>query len=98
MRHPARQRVAFAAVSRRVSLWPAPVPTRRLMRIPHLPGARMADPIRYVASTTIPLYTAKTGGKKRMELLWGDRVRLLTQTGSRVRVMARGLEGYVDRA
>jgi beta-lactamase superfamily II metal-dependent hydrolase len=58
----------------------------------------MADPIRYVASTTIPLYTAKTGGKKRMELLWGDRVRLLTQTGSRVRVMARGLEGYVDRA
>ena len=58
----------------------------------------MADPIKYVAETTVPLYEEKTGNQKRMQLLWGDRVRLLTQSGTRLRVKARGLEGYVDPA
>jgi beta-lactamase superfamily II metal-dependent hydrolase len=58
----------------------------------------VADQIKYVATDTTPLYTGSAGRTKRMELLWGDRVRLQTTSGSRLRARARGLEGYVERA
>ena len=51
--------------------------------------------IDYINSDTAPLYEAATGSRKRMELLWGDRVQVLTTSGSRRKVKARGAQGYV---
>jgi beta-lactamase superfamily II metal-dependent hydrolase len=54
----------------------------------------MAD-IRYVNRTTIPFYKKVTGSAKRGHLLWGDRVRVLDDTGARLEVKARGRTGFV---
>ena len=54
--------------------------------------------IRYVATDTTKLFSDSAGRKKRSELLWGDRVQLLTTSGSLLRVKARGAEGYVKKA
>lgn len=51
--------------------------------------------IDYVKSDTATLYEQATGSKRLMELLWGDSVRVLTTSGSRRRVRARGHEGYI---
>ncbi len=51
--------------------------------------------IEYIKSDTAPLYESLTGNKKRMELLWGDSVRVLSTSGARRKVKARGIEGYV---
>ena len=51
--------------------------------------------IDYIKSDTAPLYESLTGSKKRMELLWGDSVRVLSNSGARRKVKARGIEGYV---
>jgi beta-lactamase superfamily II metal-dependent hydrolase len=56
----------------------------------------MADEIKYVATPTAPLYAQASGSKRRIELLWGDRLRLLDTGGARWRVRARGIEGFVD--
>lgn len=58
----------------------------------------MADPVKYVDAFTAPLYAQSTGTKRRIELLWGDRIRVIDPTGPRLRVRARGVEGYVDPA
>jgi beta-lactamase superfamily II metal-dependent hydrolase len=52
--------------------------------------------IDYISSDTAALYESSSGSKKRMELLWGDSVRVLTSVGSRRKVMARGVFGYVN--
>jgi len=49
----------------------------------------------YIRSYTAPLYVSATGRKKIGELLWGDTVRVLTTSGSRRKVKARGKTGYV---
>ena len=54
--------------------------------------------IDYISSDTATLYESLSGTEKRMELLWGDRVRVLTSSGSRRKVKARGIEGYVKTA
>ena len=51
--------------------------------------------IDYIKSDTASLYESQTGSKKRMELLWGDSVQVLSTSGSRRKVKARGIEGYV---
>lgn len=56
----------------------------------------MADKLMYVETYTAPLYAQATGSKRRIELLWGDRVLVLDASGARTRVRARGVEGYVD--
>lgn len=53
-------------------------------------------PIDYISSDTAPLYESMTGSKKRMELLWGDSVHVLTTSGSRRKVKARGIVGFVN--
>lgn len=58
----------------------------------------MADTIKFVDSFTAALYAQPTGTKRRIELLWGDRIRVIDSTGPRLRVRARGVEGYVDPA
>ncbi|MBA3559341.1 MAG: hypothetical protein H0W30_12155 [Gemmatimonadaceae bacterium] len=57
----------------------------------------MSDEILYVGEDTTPLYASKTESKKVFELLWGDRVRVLSNVGTRWRAKARGFEGYVER-
>jgi len=47
---------------------------------------------------TTPLHREKTGKEKRIDLLWGDRVRVLDDTGSRWKVKARGLTGFVRKS
>ena len=56
----------------------------------------MADVIRYLAAFTAPLYAEATGRRRRIELLWGDRVQVLDSSAARWRVRARGIAGYVD--
>jgi beta-lactamase superfamily II metal-dependent hydrolase len=52
--------------------------------------------IRYVKKQwTAPLYRASTGNKVRLDLLWGDRVKVVKQSGARWQVKARGLSGYM---
>ena len=58
----------------------------------------MATTTRYVSQDTIPLFTNKTTNTKTISLLWGDSVQLqetLPATG-RVKVKARGINGYVN--
>jgi beta-lactamase superfamily II metal-dependent hydrolase len=52
--------------------------------------------IDYIKEEKIGVYDAASGGKKLIELLWGDRVSVLTASGSRRKVKARGVTGYVD--
>jgi len=56
--------------------------------------------IGYVDKDFVPLYAESTGTKTNLQLLWGDRVRILGDTGSsdRVNVKARGKTGFVKRA
>lgn len=51
--------------------------------------------IDYISSDTAKLYASASGSAKRTELLWGDSVRVLTSSGSRRKVKARGHTGYV---
>ena len=58
----------------------------------------MSNITMYVSEDTIPLFSGKTSNKKSIHLLWGDSVRLqedLPVTG-RVKVKARGINGYVN--
>lgn len=52
--------------------------------------------IKYLSKETAPLYLAASGGKKLLELLWGDRVQVLEEGAPRSKVKARGKTGYVD--
>jgi len=58
--------------------------------------------IRYIRKTsgrkafTTPLFRSATGREARLELLWGDRVRVISSNGSRWKVKARGATGFVD--
>lgn len=47
---------------------------------------------------TAPLYRESSGGEKRLDLLWGDPVLVLTPGDDRCRVWARGWTGYVDES
>ncbi|MGH9380446.1 MAG: ComEC/Rec2 family competence protein, partial [Thermoanaerobaculia bacterium] len=47
---------------------------------------------------TAPLYRESAGGAKRLDLLWGDPVLVLTPGEDRCRVWARGWTGYVDES
>jgi beta-lactamase superfamily II metal-dependent hydrolase len=58
----------------------------------------VAESLKYLAATTAPLYAQSSGGRRRIELLWGDRVHVLDATGSRWRVRARGVTGFVEPA
>lgn len=58
--------------------------------------------IRYIKKTsgkkafTTPLFKGATGTSAKLELLWGDRVRVISSSGSRWKVKARGVTGFVD--
>ncbi len=52
--------------------------------------------IQHLATPTAPLYAAASGGRRRIELLWGDRVEVLETGTGRWRVRARGAEGYLE--
>ncbi len=58
--------------------------------------------IRYVkrrgSSFTTSLFTTVDGGNWSSQLLWGDRVQVLDQSGARWRIKARGRFGFVDPA
>jgi beta-lactamase superfamily II metal-dependent hydrolase len=54
--------------------------------------------IKYVSTDTAELFESATGSKVQLELLWGDRVDVVSSVGPRARVRARGKEGYVDQA
>ncbi len=59
----------------------------------------MAEIKKYVNKNTIPLYEASTGKKVVVNLLWGDTVRIdnaASTTDNRLKVKARGKEGFVD--
>jgi beta-lactamase superfamily II metal-dependent hydrolase len=49
----------------------------------------------YVSSDTPGLYKDRDGKEKMLELLWGDRVRVLEKNGSWAKVKARGTQGWV---
>jgi len=51
--------------------------------------------ITYVADDTTTLYKAATGSERILDLLWGDRVTVVSSSGSRTKVKARGKSGYV---
>ncbi len=55
-----------------------------------------AEPIKYVAVPIALLYAQASGSRRRIELLWGDRVHVLEASGARWRVRARGITGYVE--
>lgn len=53
--------------------------------------------IRYVKKRwTTPLFKAATGDEARIDLLWGDRVRVTDQGTNRCKVKARGMTGFVN--
>lgn len=52
--------------------------------------------IDYVSADTTKLYASANGTSKRIELLWGDRVRTSATQHGRTRVQARGVTGWVD--
>lgn len=54
--------------------------------------------VQYVGGETARLDTEHAGGKRIMDLLWGDRVRVLEVSGARTKVQARGKTGWVDSA
>ncbi|MGI9646028.1 MAG: ComEC/Rec2 family competence protein, partial [Ilumatobacteraceae bacterium] len=53
--------------------------------------------IRFVKLDTTPLFRAATGKDERFELLWGDRVEVLSRSTARAKVRARGMEGFVRK-
>jgi beta-lactamase superfamily II metal-dependent hydrolase len=54
----------------------------------------------YVSADKAPFYDGPSGGKRRMYLLWGDRVEVVEKSGSRVKVRARGRQntGWVEQS
>jgi beta-lactamase superfamily II metal-dependent hydrolase len=52
--------------------------------------------IKYVSEDTVPMYSAVTGSKKLLDLLWGDQVTVLEAGTPRSKVRARGKTGYVS--
>ena len=58
----------------------------------------MSETIMYVSEDTIPLFSTRTSGRKSIHLLWGDSVRLqeTLPSSGRVKVKARGVNGYVN--
>jgi len=54
--------------------------------------------IDYVSASSTDLFTAPTGGKRILSLLWGDRVRTQGASGVHMKVQARGKTGYVKKA
>jgi beta-lactamase superfamily II metal-dependent hydrolase len=60
----------------------------------------MPDTIDYVKTDKAPMYLEATGSKRLMHLLWGDRVEVHDEAGSRVKVRARGREsfGWVEKS
>ena len=53
--------------------------------------------IRYVKKRwTTPLFARATGETEKIELLWGDRVRVIDQSTNRWKVKARGVTGFVN--
>jgi beta-lactamase superfamily II metal-dependent hydrolase len=60
----------------------------------------MPPVIDHVKADKAPLYLEATGSKRSMHLLWGDRVEIREEAGSRVRVRARGREtyGWIERS
>jgi beta-lactamase superfamily II metal-dependent hydrolase len=53
---------------------------------------------KYVAEDTAPMYDAATGGKRILELLWGDGVTVIQAGATRSKVRARGKTGHVSNA
>lgn len=49
----------------------------------------------YVSSDALGLFKDRGGRQRVMDLLWGDRVRILEKNGSQAKVKARGIEGWV---
>lgn len=45
---------------------------------------------KYVGWEEVRVYTTKTGNKRAMDLLWGDRVEVLEESGARAKIRARG--------
>jgi len=62
-----------------------------VVEISHIGRDRVSGEWRY----STPLYKGKTGSSKRFHLLWGDRVEVMEEGGSRTRVRARGWTGWV---
>jgi beta-lactamase superfamily II metal-dependent hydrolase len=60
----------------------------------------MPNAIDYVKAEKAPMYEEATGSKRRMHLLWGDRVEIHDEAGSRIKVRARGREnfGWVEKS
>ena len=54
--------------------------------------------IDYIRSDTAPLYQSDSGSTKVLDLLWGDRIELLTPGASRSEARARGRSGFVSNA
>ncbi len=61
------------------------------VRIAHVDRDRVRGQWRYKT----PLYAGKTGSKKIFDLLWGDRLQVIEEGGSRAKVAARGKVGWV---
>jgi beta-lactamase superfamily II metal-dependent hydrolase len=55
----------------------------------------MPPTIDYVKADKAPLYPEPVKSKPSLHLLWGDRVKVLGKEGSRIKVRARGREGWV---
>lgn len=51
--------------------------------------------IRYIGTETAGLFSSRNASKPFKTLLWGDRVRTVSTSGSRTKVKARGKEGWV---
>jgi beta-lactamase superfamily II metal-dependent hydrolase len=60
----------------------------------------MPAEIDHVKADKAPLYLEATGSKRRMHLLWGDRVEVHDEDGSRVKIRARGRQtyGWIERS
>jgi len=52
--------------------------------------------VKYVAADTTSLYEAPAGMATLLDLLWGDHVEVVDDSGPRVKVRARGKLGYVN--
>jgi len=53
--------------------------------------------IDYVSADETGLFDSATAKKTNVKLLWGDRVRVLASIGGRVKVRARGRDGFVAK-
>lgn len=53
--------------------------------------------IKYVSADTTTLYKNATDNDRILDLLWGDRVKVESNSGTRAKVKARGVTGYVKK-